>query len=61
MSVVNKLIIFFTISIMMIAISSIFRNVQDGKLQNRNNLNYSVKLILSILITGLVIIMISNP
>ena len=45
----------------MIAISSIFRNAEDGKLKNRNNLNYSVKLILTILITGLVIIMISNP
>lgn len=61
MSVFNKIIIFITISIMMIAISSIFRNAEDGKLKNRNNLNYSVKLILSILITGLVIIMISNP
>ena len=61
MSVFNKIVIFTTISIMMIAISSIFRNVEDGKLKNRNNLNYSVKLILTILITGLVIIMISNP
>ena len=61
MSVFNKIVIFITISIMMIAISSIFRNAEDGKLKNRNNLNYSVKLILSILITGLVIIMISNP
>ena len=61
MSVFNKIVIFITISIMMIAISSIFRNAEDGKLKNRNNLNYSVKLILSILITGLVIIMMSNP
>ena len=61
MSVFNKIVIFITISIMMIAISSIFRNAEDGKLKNRNNLNYSVKLILTILITGLVIIMISNP
>lgn len=61
MSVFNKIVIFTTISIMMIAISSIFRNAEDGKLKNRNNLNYSVKLILTILITGLVIIMISNP
>ena len=61
MSVFNKIVIFTTISIMMITISSIFRNAEDGKLKNRNNLNYSVKLILTILITGLVIIMISNP
>ena len=61
MSVFNKIVIFTTISIMMITISSIFRNAEDGKLKNRNNLNYSVKLILTILITGLAIIMISNP
>jgi hypothetical protein len=61
MSVFNKIVIFTTISIMMITISSIFRNAEDGKLKNRNNLNYSVKMILTILITGLAIIMISNP
>jgi len=60
MSLITKILIFITISSMMISISRIFRKAEDGKINNEKSINSSILSISFVLILGLIIIMISN-
>ncbi|MEC7880370.1 MAG: hypothetical protein VX590_00030 [Chloroflexota bacterium] len=60
MSLITKILIFITISSMMISISRIFRKAEDGKINNEKSINSSIVSITFVLILGLIIIMLSN-
>ena len=60
MSLITKVLIFITISSMMISISRIFRKAEDGKINNENSISLSILYIFFVLILGLFIIMLSN-
>ncbi|MAS51246.1 MAG: hypothetical protein CL906_00100 [Dehalococcoidia bacterium] len=60
MSLITKVLIFITISSMMISISRIFRKAEDGKINNENSISSSILYIFFVLILGLFIIMLSN-
>ncbi|MBE31470.1 MAG: hypothetical protein CMP17_00685 [Rickettsiales bacterium] len=60
MSLITKVLIFITISSMMISISRIFRKAEDGKINNEKSISSSILYIFFVLILGLFIIMLSN-
>ncbi|MAV14937.1 MAG: hypothetical protein CL705_03660 [Chloroflexi bacterium] len=60
MSLITKVLIFITISSMMISISRIFRKAEDGKINNEKSISSSILNIFFVLILGLFIIMLSN-
>ena len=59
MSYLSNIFIFLTISTLMLSISMIFRNAENGKLSNEKRKNSLLILVFSIT-TGLFIIMLAN-
>jgi len=60
MSLITKILIFITISLMMISISRIFRKAEDGKINDEKSITLSLRNIIFVVTLGLVIIMLSN-
>ena len=60
MSLITKILIFITISLMMISISRIFRKAEDGKINDEKSITLSLKNIIFVVTLGLIIIMLSN-
>ncbi len=60
MSLITKILIFITISLMMISISRIFRKAEDGKINDEKSITLSLRNIIFVVTLGLIIIMLSN-
>ncbi|MBM01904.1 MAG: hypothetical protein CL762_04215 [Chloroflexi bacterium] len=57
---ITKILIFITISLMMISISRIFRKAENEKNNNEKSIALSLRDIIFVLTLGLIIIMLSN-
>ncbi|MEC7920799.1 MAG: hypothetical protein VYA06_01430 [Chloroflexota bacterium] len=57
---ITKILIFITISLMMISISRIFRKAEDGKINDEKSITLSLRNIIFVVTLGLIIIMLSN-